>query len=117
MHSHPLPSPPQLQWPHGGSSRLGCCTKAFTGQMGIGGGGESNARDQGEGRGHILQRSRGSIPVQGPQPECTKGRPFRQAQGRSAHEGFGPLLHGDAIPDTGNMAFALTSSLAAFWEH
>lgn len=30
-----------------------------------------------------------------------KGRPLRQAQGRSAHKGFGPLPHGDATPDTG----------------
>lgn len=72
---------------------------------------------RGERRGHIPQRSGGGIPAWGSQPECTKGWPFRQAQGRSAHKGFGPLLHGDATPDTGNVALALTSALATLREH
>lgn len=72
---------------------------------------------QGEGRGHIPRRSSGGISAWGPWPECTKGQTFRQAQGGSAHEGFGPLLHEDATPDTGIVAFALTSALAALREH
>lgn len=52
------------------------------------------------------------VPAWEPKPECTKGWHHRQAQGRPARKGFGPLLHGDSTPDLGHMAIGLTVVLA-----
>lgn len=64
-----------------------------------------------EGKG-TSSEEQGVVSLPGAQPECTKGWPLTQAQGRSAHMGFGPLPHGDTIPDMGCVACPLTSALA-----
>ncbi|GAB1624379.1 hypothetical protein AAOGI_44300 [Agarivorans albus] len=56
----------------------------------------------------MSSREGDGVPAWEPKPECTKGWHHRRAQGRPAHKGFGPLLHGDTTPDLEHMAIVLT---------